>query len=216
MEYKTLIGHEEIEANELGDVRWVRSKEKLRVFSEKGGSCYFRYYPDGRKEKEQRITTFHLIARLFVPNPNNYKWVQAIDGDNSNYRASNLQWTKSNRRNTLTAEEVKVRRREYDRNQRQKPERKEKQREYMKQWREQNRERANELARDYSRIRSASVPCDCGGCVSVKNQTRHFSSKRHQDWLAQQQPPAQSESDSSLGSSILKKTFLSAPTVLLL
>ena len=41
---------------------------------------------------------FNLVAKCFVGNPNNYKFVQTINGDNSDFKASNLQWVKSRKR----------------------------------------------------------------------------------------------------------------------
>ena len=109
MEYRTLEGFEDIEANEFGEVRWVRSKTKLKVYSNEmpGGStsCYFKYYTDRMYTNQKCISAFNLIARLFVPNPNNYKFVQAIDGNNSNFSASNLEWVRTRRRRPTPAVE---------------------------------------------------------------------------------------------------------------
>lgn len=36
----------------------------------------------------------YLVAKAFVPNPNNYKHVRFLDGDKNNCRADNLEWVK--------------------------------------------------------------------------------------------------------------------------
>ena len=107
--FRCLEGFEDIEANELGEVRWVRSKKKLKAYSSSafGGftSYYFKYYPDMSAKNQKCVSAFNLIARIFVPNPKNYKHVQTIDGNNANYRASNLEWVHIRRRRPTPDEE---------------------------------------------------------------------------------------------------------------
>ena len=92
-QYKSLGGHENIEVNELGDVRYVRNGKPAPVYFGSYGSYYVKY-----NFGEGCISMFNLVGRLFVPNPNNYKFIRAKDGDNSNYSASNLEWVKTRRR----------------------------------------------------------------------------------------------------------------------
>jgi len=45
------------------------------------------------QDKSQKNRTIHsLIAKTFIPNPNNYKFVSFIDGDKSNLKINNIQW----------------------------------------------------------------------------------------------------------------------------
>ena len=44
------------------------------------------------------VSMFNLVGRLFVDNPNNYKFIRSKDGNNSNYTSSNLEWVKTKRR----------------------------------------------------------------------------------------------------------------------
>lgn len=48
-------------------------------------------------DKEQKITVSVEVAKLFVPNPNNFKWVGFKNGDKSDCRADNLYWYKCSR-----------------------------------------------------------------------------------------------------------------------
>jgi hypothetical protein len=40
------------------------------------------------------VSIAKLIAMCFIDNPNKYKNVKFIDGDENNYNASNLEWVK--------------------------------------------------------------------------------------------------------------------------
>ena len=48
-------------------------------------------------DKEQKITVSIEVAKLFVPNPNNFRWVGFKNGDKSDCRAENLYWYKCSR-----------------------------------------------------------------------------------------------------------------------
>ena len=71
--------------------------------------------------------------------------------------------------------------------------RKAKQAECYKKWFEENREEHLQKKREYhhankeaiAAVRSVQVDCDCGGHYTVHHKTRHFKTKRHQDFLNQ-------------------------------
>lgn len=47
------------------------------------------------KTRVKRIMVKNVVAQLFVPNPNNFKYVEHIDGDKGNLDATNLQWVRT-------------------------------------------------------------------------------------------------------------------------
>ena len=93
-EYKSIVGHEDIEVNAFGDVRYVCNQKPARVYH---CSRYLSHYVK-HNYGNKTISMFNLVGCLFVDNPNNYKFVIAKDWDNSNYQASNLEWVKSRRK----------------------------------------------------------------------------------------------------------------------
>lgn len=46
------------------------------------------------------ISVSHLVAKLFLPNPNNYHFVKHLDGNILNNNVENLQWCYNNRSKT--------------------------------------------------------------------------------------------------------------------
>lgn len=46
-----------------------------------------------RNGRSKIVKVDRLVATLFVPNPNNYKWVKHLDGDPDNCKYYNLEWT---------------------------------------------------------------------------------------------------------------------------
>ena len=101
MEYKTLAGYEEIEVNEMGEVRWsdVKSRRKQpTIWYGAMFNTYYLKYTNYETNKDKSVSMFNLVAKCFVGNPHNYKFVQTINGDNSDYKISNLQWVKSRKR----------------------------------------------------------------------------------------------------------------------
>ena len=106
--FKQLPEHPDIECNSDGFVRWKRDKKEVSIYYRKDNDVYNAYYYEsmpkvlnknpklnGPKRSCAMITH---VGKLFVDNPNNFKFVRTKDGDNSNYSASNLEWVKSRKK----------------------------------------------------------------------------------------------------------------------
>ncbi len=92
--FKTLEDFQEIEADENGTIRWRGSKKPYNPTYVKSSNKYKIIYSNPG-EKKKIILCHKFIAMLFVPNPNSYKYVRALDGDYTNLKASNLGWFKT-------------------------------------------------------------------------------------------------------------------------
>ncbi len=68
---------------------WVATRIRKAEAGKGGGYEYIDLYFSGRKEY---WLVHRLIAKLFVPNPNNFPQVNHIDGNRSNNDYSNLEW----------------------------------------------------------------------------------------------------------------------------
>ena len=67
-----------------------QSKRKLTPFVGIDGYYHIRYKTIGDKYHENRL---HVIyARCFIPNPNNYRYVNHIDSNKLNNSLDNLEW----------------------------------------------------------------------------------------------------------------------------
>ena len=100
--FRSLAEHLDLEVNALGEVRFKRSKKQPSglKYGDKYDSWYIIFFTDGLGGDCKQISLFNLVAKCFIDNPNGYKFVQAKNGNNSNYKASNLEWVKSRRRKT--------------------------------------------------------------------------------------------------------------------
>ena len=75
MEYKTLEGFGEIEVNDMGVVRWVDLKPNRKqptIWYGKMFNTYYLKYSNYDTNQDKSISMFNLVAKLCVPNPNNY------------------------------------------------------------------------------------------------------------------------------------------------
>ena len=89
IEWKRFPISDNLEVNASGEVRWVcGSSRTFQVTKDKDGIPYVKY--DG-----SRMLVASAVAKLFVPNPHQYKFMKYIDGDKRNCEASNLFWCKS-------------------------------------------------------------------------------------------------------------------------
>ena len=90
-----MVGYEEIEVNVNGDLRHVINHKKSIHIYENVRSKYFYARWHRGVDDVRSLGMIKLIGNLFVDNPNNYKFIKTIDGDYSNFKASNLRWVKS-------------------------------------------------------------------------------------------------------------------------
>ena len=90
-EWKELPNHDELEANALGVIRRKDTKELLEKV---GKTLPFRLKYTNKENKRITLASHIEIARLFLDNPNNYKYVKFKDGDKRNIQADNLYWAR--------------------------------------------------------------------------------------------------------------------------
>lgn len=67
-----------------------RTGRKLTAYVGTDGYPQVQYRDDNNKEHHNRV---HVIyAHCFIPNPNNYKYINHIDSDKTNNSLDNLEW----------------------------------------------------------------------------------------------------------------------------
>lgn len=73
----------------LGNVKSLYTNKVLKPSFDKFGYARF----SATKNKKQKTLRIHrLVAKLFIPNPNNLPQVNHIDGDKTNNSSDNLEW----------------------------------------------------------------------------------------------------------------------------
>ena len=97
--FKSLEGFEEIEVNDEGEIRWSGSGKPFYLHDESRGAHRAKNikYRPSFNGPHKFLSPYRMIATLFVPNPDNYKFVKPIDGDYANLKASNLKWVRCSR-----------------------------------------------------------------------------------------------------------------------
>lgn len=78
--------------NRKGDVFSIRSNRIISQRLDKYGYLRVNLYEG---TKNHTVTVHRLVAKAFVPNPNNLPEVNHIDGDKTNNNADNLEWVSS-------------------------------------------------------------------------------------------------------------------------
>lgn len=64
-------------------------KHRLKIYKTEKKTPFVIIYIDG---KEQKVYINNLVAKAYVPNPNNYKYIGFKDGRYDNVKAENLEW----------------------------------------------------------------------------------------------------------------------------
>ena len=126
--WKPIEGYENLyEISNFGNVkslaRWVKRGKKIIHVKEKILKSYIGkngyYYTSLCKNGKEKLITIHrLVAKGFIPNPNNLPEIDHINTDRADYNLSNLRWVThkensnndislQNRRNNTYTKEVK-------------------------------------------------------------------------------------------------------------
>lgn len=75
----------------IKNIKQIKRKEKiLKPLKITKGYLGIRLYNEKVKGKTFKI--HRLVAETFIPNPNNYKQINHIDGNKENNKVSNLEW----------------------------------------------------------------------------------------------------------------------------
>lgn len=80
------------EASELGEIRHSLSKNIRKARLNKYGYLQLNFSRGDGTGKSDTILVHRLIAKTFIPNPENLPEVNHIDGNKQNNRVDNLEW----------------------------------------------------------------------------------------------------------------------------
>ena len=86
--YKRTPFHNELEINRDGDIRWVGSKKPYTALKIGRTGRWYVLIGNGKGAYSLHKT----VAELFVPNPKNKRKIRFIDGNETNFKADNLEW----------------------------------------------------------------------------------------------------------------------------
>ena len=86
----------EYQINQFGGIRTLKNSPKLKKYdllkpqtSKRNGYVYQMLYKNG---KPKLVRVHRLVAKAFLPNPNNFSQVNHKDGNKQNNSVDNLEW----------------------------------------------------------------------------------------------------------------------------
>ena len=93
--YKDIEGFPHYEVSNLGNVRHKKRKQVLKPRQENTKGEYIRYnvYVADETGKQKNQKVHRLVAKAFIPNPDNLPEIDHIDRNPANNRVDNLRWT---------------------------------------------------------------------------------------------------------------------------
>ena len=100
--WKDIEGDEGLyKISNLGYVYSIKSKKILKIHDRQG----YKYSQLWKCSKGKNFLIHRLVALAFIPNPENKKEVNHIDGDKSNNKVDNLEWVTSSE-NKIHAQKI--------------------------------------------------------------------------------------------------------------
>ena len=91
--WKQINGFTRYKISNYGDILNVKSNRILKTHKDRSG--YIRVDIQQKINgviKERKSSIHRLLAENFIPNPNNYEYVNHIDANKSNFDLNNLEW----------------------------------------------------------------------------------------------------------------------------
>lgn len=90
--FKKIEINQNYSIDENGNVRNDKRGTLISPWISKQGKGYYCVSLYIKKKKQGNFGIHKLLAQAFIPNPNNYKEVNHIDGNTKNNKLSNLEW----------------------------------------------------------------------------------------------------------------------------
>jgi len=90
--WKTIEGFENYEISNLGNVRVKGTDEVKKQSGGPGTNTRYFYVTLYKNNVGKKIQVHRLVAKHFIPNPNNYPYVLHADDDRTNNTEFNLKW----------------------------------------------------------------------------------------------------------------------------
>jgi hypothetical protein len=90
--WKPILINGEITQYEVSDHGRVKSYITNKVLCQRSNRCGYFYIVICTKQKHYTKTVHRLVAKAFIPNPDNKPCVNHIDGNKQNNHVSNLEW----------------------------------------------------------------------------------------------------------------------------
>ena len=103
--YVDIPGYEGYQVSNYGRVRNKKTGKILKPYITNKGYYTVGFWTDGKKK---RLSIHRLVAKAFLPNPNNLPEVNHINGCKTDNSVCNLEWA-SGRNNVLHAYRTKLR-----------------------------------------------------------------------------------------------------------
>lgn len=89
--WKDVVGYEGLfSVSNFGNIRNEKTGRVLKLYKNKRGYCLVSLYHKRNNRKTYRV--HRLVAEAFIPNPNNYPYINHKDENPSNNRVDNLEW----------------------------------------------------------------------------------------------------------------------------
>ena len=89
-EYKIVQGYENYSVSNLGNVKNINTQRILKLSTSSNG--YFIVNLSDNDKQKKKLKVSRLVAKSFVPNPQNKPYVDHIDNNRTNNVVSNLRW----------------------------------------------------------------------------------------------------------------------------